>query len=470
MKVTGISPADLVEQKPPQEEGLSATQKDMQRLRYELFEKKRRQLLHELEVTAEALDDSYVELILTPKTGEDGATAEIESALEVERVKAEKMRARMKEETQKEVINELDKKQAFEQTVREKDEPKKRSPEAENQRHDEIKKKEEERMKEAARRSEIATKSLQSERERRREIQNKINEAHARVSKLMDEKNTERQAAIEERRRKMAEIASRNMRQEKAQEDKIFAKHDAELQRERDFADRRLQKQEVHSAKVDKQVEKFATARQNALDHLDKKDEERQQKWKDMNDKCKEAKTLQAQKTEEIAEKAKSIREKEVAKFATNRQTKLREKRQWIHNVRANLQDGIEKSVDLREKNLEENVQRSADLRNILKDIVQSNRDRIARSEECAREQTLAKIQTTSAKIDNMLQHRKEIIDFRTSAVKDFMVGKSQMLELKRILRDSSVKRANQILKDLDMPLVPTQAVKEGEDGEEQKK
>merc|ERR1712070_50454 len=122
------------------------------------------------------------------------------------------------------------------------------------------------------------------------------------------------------------------------------------------------------------------------------------------------------------------------------------------------------RSTEVREKYQKEMVHDKADTKDVYRDIVKQNRERLERADECAKEQTLQQIMTTNNRIDTMLSARQKKIDYRLAGFKEIMKGKTQVEELKRVMQDSSTKRINQMLQELGMPLLQPPTAKEGDD------
>merc|ERR1712217_891890 len=98
-------------------------------------------------------------------------------------------------------------------------------------------------------------------------------------------------------------------------------------------------------------------------------------------------------------------------------------------------------------------VERTTEWRSFFRGLVDQNRARISRSEDCAREQMLAKIQATNAKSESLLEQKKRLLDYNTCVHKEGMIGRMRLEELKNHLRPGrSTRKANTVLEELGLP------------------
>merc|ERR1712192_261406 len=84
-----------------------------------------------------------------------------------------------------------------------------------------------------------------------------------------------------------------------------------------------------------------------------------------------------------------ALREKESLKFEQTKATLQQERRAWIKKMKAEVEQSEKRSLEVREKYQKEMVH---DKKDVYKEIVKQNRERLDRAEDCAREQTLQKI------------------------------------------------------------------------------
>mmetsp|Transcript_51007 Transcript_51007/g.110678 ORF Transcript_51007/g.110678 Transcript_51007/m.110678 type:complete len:496 (-) Transcript_51007:154-1641(-) len=466
MKVTGIRETHI-EAKPAPAEDLSGTSRERACTRHEFFERKRKKLLQELEMTADNLSDDDILTILSPKAREEvAATAELEALFAEEKDKVDKQKERMKAELQRELALEMEKKQALEADQRRTEEARRRAAEVEREKAEEFVRKQEERLKQEAKREEILKKAAAIEHQKRRDTAKMLAESTARATKLANEKVRERQQALEDRRRKIVDIAERNLQLQEALEEGLISKHNECLRKEMEQAGRVQQSNMAQAEKMQEKkggfAEKMAYVQETQSQQAQERVKSRQQSIEKMNT----ARMHYKKHLEEVAEKTRQNREKEVAKFEANRQARRRERVEWLKEWKSRMAESNAKSVEVREKYMEDTVGKSMDTRAVFQDLFRENRERIEKSEECAREQTLAKIQAVQSKIDSKREQKQQLLEYRTSTLKEVMVGKAKLNELRVIIREKSSKKVNPILKQFDLPLLPSGASKDGEEGE----
>lgn len=465
MKVTGIDVADLTECKMPELSPNSSRKEESLQRRADLMDRKRRQLIKELDDTAAALDESLVDAILSPSSIEASMAMDAQELLEVEKQKIDGKREKVKDEIQKELEREMERKQAFENTQKSREEWRKRVKERRDGRAEEISKREDERNKRDAKMDDKLKSARKGEIDRRRDLQKKLVETEKRVAKVVDVRQQNYALEQEERRKKISDIAQRNLENRQADEDEKIRKLELSLQREREREERRQKAHEKNSTQAEQKRAKFSDKMTFVSERLQEEHQRREDNYKEHVDKLDSVRQAGKEHNLEVAQRARTAREKDLGKWQSNRERLRKDYRERMGAMRAEFSESHAKSIEVRERHLEENVYRKAEMKGYLVELVDQNKARIARSDACAREQTLAKIRHTQDKIESHLDQRRQILEYRTNALKDEMVGKTQLNDLKTIMRDASTQRINQILKELDMPLLPTEPAKE--EGEE---
>lgn len=460
MKVTGIDAADLVEVKLPELSPNGRKEEGLQR-RAELMDRKRRQLLRELDDTAAALDDSLVEAILSPSAIEASMAVSANELLQAEKAKIDQRRERAKGEIQKELEREMERKQAFESTQKSREDWRKRVKERHEGRAEDVAKREDARRRHDANMDEKFKTATKLERDRRRELQKKLLETEERVAKHVELRQQQLASEQEERRKKLSDIAQRNFEHRQADEDEKCRRIEESLQRERERDERRQRAQEEAWAQAEQKRSKFSDKMSVVNERLQEEHQKREDTYRENAEKLERFRQAGKDHRAEIAERARTAREKELTKWQANKEVRRKEYRERMTKTRAEISEGHARSVEVRERHLEDSVYKKAELRGYLQELVEQNKARISRSDACAKEQTLAKIRHTKDKIENHLDQRRQIMVHRTNARKDEMVGKARVHVLKTTMRDASTKRINQILKELDMPLLPTETAKE---------
>merc|ERR1712224_993430 len=106
--------------------------------------------------------------------------------------------------------------------------------------------------------------------------------------------------------------------------------------------------------------------------------------------------------------------------------------------LRSEISESHTKTLEIREKHFEETVYKKADMNRTMQELVKENKARIARSDECARDQTLTKIRHTKEKMDMFGAQQKQVENYRTNALRDEMIGRTQLNELKKVMQEAS--------------------------------
>jgi hypothetical protein len=265
----------------------------------------------------------------------------------------------------------------------------------------------------------------------------------------------------------MADIADRNLQHQQAMEAQKDMQKESDMQKEHELQLRLEQARQEKISKAEERKREFTSKMNSVREEQKRQEQEREKAYGENVAKLNAAREQGQQLLKQKAESSRESREKHVEKFTANKIARRKEKREEITALKSKISTDFARSIEVREKFMEENVGKKSDFRDIFTEIVQQNKARLQRSDECAREQIIAKVQATKDKIDGLLTQRQQVLDYRNAAHKESMKGKTHIKRLKEIVNDASTKRINQVLKELDMPLLPTEASKEGEEGEQ---
>lgn len=178
------------------------------------------------------------------------------------------------------------------------------------------------------------------------------------------------------------------------------------------------------------------------------------------------ARNLSSKHWEELADNTKQRRTKQEEKYFKNRDSERQAFRQKIKDIRAKTKNDA--PLENKAKHLQETTEKRAASRQIMHDLVDSNRARINRSAECSREQTLTKIQMTKARLDNILQQREHIVTQRMTMLRESMVEKARLEKVMQTMRDASPRKVNRVLQDLGMQAAFATEAKEGDESQQQ--
>jgi len=299
------------------------------------------------------------------------------------------------------------------------------------------------------------------EMDKRKDTKKKFMSDEERVAKQVQDRKQMWADVQEERRKKIADIALKNVENQRMQEEESIRRWETGLMKEMEreermrktFEEKLQQKREQHSDKM-----------ANVSDTQQKNEENRWNTFSENMKKLSEARQRGIEQLNGVQERAKTHREKELQKWNTKRMERKNSYKAKLNKWKAEITDGHLKSVEVREKHLEDHVYKKAEMKGYLQELVQKNQNRIARAEECTREQTLARIRNTNDKMEQHMRQKKQVMAYRANALKEEMISKTQLMEIKAVMRDCPTKRINQLLSSLDMPLLPTESPKEGEE------
>mmetsp|Transcript_79310 Transcript_79310/g.137514 ORF Transcript_79310/g.137514 Transcript_79310/m.137514 type:complete len:496 (-) Transcript_79310:114-1601(-) len=468
MKVLGIDEKDLQATKVPEEAAKDSPRAEVMLRKQELMDRKRRQLIREIEMTADALDEDALEAILSPTSMESAEEVDLKELLDLEKKKIDSKRERVKLDLQKEISREMESKQLHEANQKSRDEWKKRLEEKQKGTKEEIMKRQDEKIKRDQKMDDKLKSVAKAEWQKRREMMKKLNETNERVSKQIADRKQMWADVQEERRKKMGEIAQKNLDFRMADEEEKLRKHERNAQRERE-REARLERleEEAHQKKEDNRS-KFSEKMQIVNDRLRQETQKKEKSFQENQEKWKVVHQQGATLREEASQKVRTARDKDFNKWQSNRNTQRRNYVERMKEMKQEVQAADQRSKETRANHLEESVYKKAEMRSYLAEVVEQNKARITRSDEYEREQMLAKIRATKNKIETHCETKKQIVNYRTNALRDEMQGRAQLQVLKSVVRDASTKRINQILKEFDMPLMSIEPAKEGEEGQQQ--
>jgi len=464
MKVTGIERAEIIEIPMPEADP-NVPRGENQLRRFELMERKRRQLIRELEDTAAALDETIVEAILSPTAADDLIEKDAHDTLNEEKRKIDVRRERVNREIQKEVEREMERNKAHDSDKKGREDWRRRLKEKNDEKAEELARRYDEIRRRTDKQEETLNKLSKEEWNKRKETMRKINETNERVTRQWEEKKQAWQNLSEERRRKIAEIVQKSMDIQKGVEDENIRKFEIMRQKQ---SEREERMQKAAEEALHQKRSKFADKMTVVSKKMQDKQDQRERTYEENLKRLEQARQAGKLHQEEVAERVRTAREKEMDKWQANRESRRKETQEKMKKLKAELSDSHAKSLEVQQRHLEETVYRKADLNRSFHDLVEQNKARIGRAEESAREQTLAKIRHTKDKRSTQLSAQMQVINYRNNAIREELIGRTHLNQLKLTMQDASTKRVNQLLKEFEMPPLLSEAAKE--EGEEDKK
>eukprot|EP00747_Dinoflagellata_sp_TGD_P193060 gnl/TRDRNA2_/TRDRNA2_58743_c0_seq1.p1 gnl/TRDRNA2_/TRDRNA2_58743_c0~~gnl/TRDRNA2_/TRDRNA2_58743_c0_seq1.p1 ORF type:complete len:509 (+),score=168.54 gnl/TRDRNA2_/TRDRNA2_58743_c0_seq1:88-1614(+) len=469
MKVTGVTEKDL-EYRPmgPDDgkKGAVAERAESKRMMLlDMQERKRQALIREVETTASALNDADIEQLLSPRLFERAEMAdEVRELYDKEKASIDKYREKVKLMMQNEASKAMEQKQTYEHGNKSNEEYKKRLKEKHDEKMEEVAKKKEEVMKKTQKIAEAQVAHAKAEFEKRKEIMTKMKSDAERVGKKKDDDRSMWNGIAEDRRRKMADIATRNMENLQADQQRRVEEHQ---DRERELEMRMQAVAERREAQVSDKRTHMDNKMREVSNLQVQQAQDRENAWKETSRKLTAAREQAVVNKKELVEQVKTKKQVFLDKYTTNRQNLRQQRREFVNKLKAEVNESTARVAQVREQHHAGTLGRAIDQREVMKSIVAENKARLERSQDCVREQTLAKIQATREKADTLISQREELSAYRIFAQKEYMIGRAQLEELKLAMRDSSLGKANNILKELDIAPIEKRVVKEGEEGEQ---
>lgn len=448
--------------------GLSTARSETLARSKDMWERKQRQLLRELEATADALDESEVDNILRPlgRETKEGLHNYAERKAQVERMR-ERLAAQLRRDAQRQINGSS----AQEAAAKERESLEKRLREDELQRKALLLA---EAQKQADRRAKVQERLKQELRQlkaRRDEITSKLQRGDEHVHKAVEDKEGAAQGRFQEVRSRVAAIAERRMTDEQADLEAKARRYEEALRHEAEVEDRLNQVRLEVKAKLEERRLRLAGRSERVAETHSQQDRKKDSLFVERAKKVDVARKLAAAKSQEKVDSVKAAQEKQHAKWLTNRQNQRKERKEHIAKLTQHIAEHMDKATEGRDRYHEELVFTRSANRGMLLDFVEQNKARIERSDECARKQTLAKVERELAKKETAITQIEGLQAYRLQVTREAMLGRTKVEELKRIGTTAGVastKRVNEILKELAMPpLASTTFSKEGDHGEE---
>jgi len=436
----------------------------------EMWERKKVALIKELQATAEALDDSDVDAILSPVTA---VGEEAEAEFNKKKALVDRMRERVQKQLRREAQREIDRVTATAAAASTREERARRLEAQRKEQAEAMKVQADKRAAQHAKVQERVKAGLVQLKQKRDEINAKLSEADERVNKLLEERanGTGDQEFREKTRKRFARIAEWRLTHEQDELKEKAEKFEKGVQHHQGVTERLQKAREEERIRLEEQREKFSgkldkVVEKHALEELDKRD-----KFFKHSEQMTEARGRAAESTKEKIESLQAARAKQLTKCTTNKQSIMQKKRTYINELRAKLAEMPVKAEELRERHLEESLSTKLLTRGTITQIVEQNKARISRGDETSRKQMLAKIERAKAKAETSAETKRQIEALRTQIIKESMHDKAHVEELRRLdpgATEASSRRVNDILQRLDLPTLKTKALKEGEEGQQQ--
>lgn len=484
MKLTGIQEADLTSSSPPLRQALSArlaitdpaaddksgastARADTLARSKDFWERRKGRLLQELEQTADALEESDVEEVLETADVED---EKLNKSHDQEKNRVDMIQGRNMSQLQREARRATQAMSAQADGSQKKEEQEKRLKDVADEKRAQMRleadKRKEKLMKAQEKVKEEKKRTWQGQRDKLakqkakdEQVAQRFNDKEKAIAEKTQE-NTERRAQLSERQteHEQKEFAA-----------KVQQYKDSKT-RHQDVEDRLVQKrlekdQEIEERKI-KFSEKIETAVQKQLDE----DEKRKNTFLENSKKIEEARKKYVETEKEKLANIKMNRDKTMTRWTQNKQACQVARKERHFRIKNNVAESLSKASESREQYYEEMVIAKAGNRGMFLDVVEQNKARIDRSLEHAHRQTLSKIEKDAARRETNKLQNEQMQVIKGQVIQKFMLGRQRVEELRRIdpaKGETSKRRANEVLRFLDMPEEYSRTAKEGEEGEQ---
>jgi len=458
MKITGIQPCDLEAELIPDD---NATEKELRR--FEVKEQKRRNLIAELREASASLDARDIDALISGP----GFVDDNELFL-VEKAKIDRQRERNRAELQRKAAWEVESQQiqiraerdreATSRRVREQKEEKARQEQA---------RMEQKRLRVQA--NIAAAKDRENKKQKR--LSEKVHAREEQVSRNIESLLSARNGKVGQLQNKFDQNARRLTKHIELEKEAELQKHYNNTQRLHNvegFLVRRNDEQQ--RAQMENKAH-FSGRRNIVTEALATQIQEREKAAHKNIKKIEKAREHAATNWISLADGVKEKRALRLEKWMTNREAQDAETRKHVQKLRTQLNTSEARSVEVADKYREETLGKYHASRDIFLELVEDNKERIARSDEIAREHTISKINFHKACNESRQEQREQATSYRVEAFREQVHGQSQVEELHHLLsltaRSAPCSRAglrsapspavtsrvNEILTDLGVPV-----------------
>lgn len=482
MRIMGATVQNLTPRAPPdlKKEGMTAAQQTLAKTRHEKNEIRRKRLLQEIDDTANALQEADVDALLSPNVVSPSATTA--PAKEFDKFLTpsmkdlfEKMADKQKddfEETKKRSRNEIQRMLVDKIGANERQENENKKLEEEKRILNEQRKEQKSNVVAAAqKRDGKHAKNAERLAEMQKQERIRMRESWTKKKETCDvafEKAKQTRAGDESKRQENRERMERILESKNRFHEELHGKrteaYERQIANEEILKDRRLE--EKHAQMLQRQDEwgaKFAK-KMNAVQMKQHEDEvKRETEFKERTEKLGDARARADELQKEKLERLAAEKNKRLTKLGTNQAANKELYKQDLKKWKTQLAKSYDGGVQ------DDAKQKLMDTREMMNGMVNETKARIKRADEYARNQTIARVTSNAARVQALMEQKEYLQKQRMMAAKDALIEKSTMKVTIETLKDPHPKKVNQLLKAMDMPLLPTGEHKEGEEGQENK-
>eukprot|EP00746_Dinoflagellata_sp_MGD_P160876 gnl/MRDRNA2_/MRDRNA2_87818_c0_seq1.p1 gnl/MRDRNA2_/MRDRNA2_87818_c0~~gnl/MRDRNA2_/MRDRNA2_87818_c0_seq1.p1 ORF type:complete len:513 (-),score=174.62 gnl/MRDRNA2_/MRDRNA2_87818_c0_seq1:70-1608(-) len=482
MRIMGATVQNLTPRPPPdlKKEGMTAAQQSLAKTRHEKNEIRRKRLLQEIDDTANALQEADVDALLSPNVVSPPATTSpakeydkfltpsmkdlFEKMADKQKDDFEETKKRSRAEIQRMLVEKIGANERQELENKKLEEEKRILNDQRKEQKSNVVAAAQKRDTKHAKNAERLGEMQKAERIRMRELSTKLKE----TCDVAFEKAKQTRAGDEGKRQENRERMERINESKNRNHEELHAKrteaYERQIANEEILKDRRLE--EKHAQMLQRQDEwgaKFAK-KMNAVQLKQHDDEvKRETEYKERAEKLGDARAradeLQKEKLEKLSTEKNKRLNKLGANQAANKEQYKASVKKWKQQA-SKIYDGAAEN---------DAKQMLMDTREMMTSMVQETKARIKRADEYARNQTIARVTSNAARVQALMEQKEYLQKQRATAIKESLIEKSTMKVTIENIKDPHPKKVNQLLKTMDLPLLPTEKKQEGEEGQENK-
>lgn len=468
MPLSARSPSGQPSARAEDKDGSQTARAEIAARTKELWEKKRSQLLHDLEQTADALEDEEVEAVLSPSKAGD---IELASKAEELKERIEKMRRRQVAQLQRDAKRKLARSIAQEADQKKREELEVLLQDRAHQKNEKLTLNREKSAAQHAKAREKVVLGLKELVDKRRTIMKTLQKQGDHVSKMLEERFSGESEQQQEIQSRMAKIAEQTMTKEKTNYEKNLKRVEEYHVRQEEVQQRLMKQREDFGNRLTDRRKKFSGKLNEALDQQAQKEHLHEEQFLDKAAKLEAAKAAQDLRAKEVMDKIAEQRDKQLTRYVANVEKNRIERRTELKKWRSKTKEGQQKAVACREHYHEELVFSKSANRFMLQELVDANKVRLARAQDSSREQTLAKVERDRARTDAADELKRRIDSRRIDLIKESMDSRAKVEELNGLdpsAGETNTRRINEILTQLGLePWSPPKKAKEEEDGQQ---
>lgn len=432
---------------------------NMARVRHEKNEALRQRWLKEVKDAAEAISDADVDALLGPSTSVPSQFSAMHfdslshDRMEKQKAKLEEQRNRNRNQIQRAIEEKMSAEQKAELERKREEDQRKRLLELKKEQKVKVQSQIEFRKARTAKNHENLMQLAQSAREKMRSLDNKLKT----LGKAAWEKTQSARVGDEQKRRERREKMDRIW---EARDHEHESLHNSRMEAYKAQIEKEQEMEQRLEEKKDERIQKAYAARAKFAEKIGKLHEEQEEEemkrynkqFKDHYDKLDSGKARAEELMKAKVSALTDARTNRHAKAITNKEAHKEQEKQQIKDTRRRLRDAVDFAGLARTKKQQETKYTVSESQDITNELVLTNKERIKLSEEHRREQAINRLHANTARTQVFADERTLLTQQRKNIQKEHMMDKNTLRIALGGIRDSSPKKVNELLKNLDLP------------------